>query len=384
MSQDTQAQLTSTEAFFVLNRLPGMGPITASKLMRALGGDPVKILSASKAELKAVDGVGPALAETLTTWKDQVNLEEERDQLRKAGVRFTGRGDEDYPKLLQEIYDPPLGFYSKGKASLGKRSIAIIGSRRATLYGTGMAKRLARELASLGFCITSGLARGIDTAAHEGALEAGGTTAAILGCGVDIVYPPENQALYDRIVESGRVISEFKLGRRADRQTFPMRNRIISGMSEATIVIESDVKGGSMITARLAGEQGRLVFAVPGRVDQSSSRGCHQLIRDGAILLRSVDDLLEELQYGAQLNLGFEGKKDQEAKKAGAPQIIELSEDETRVLGALSAEGILSMDALAGITGLPTSTIAGTLLLLELKKLLVKRADGTFEIRNAS
>jgi DNA processing protein len=354
-----------------------MGPITASKLMRALKGDPLTILNATKEALQSVEGVGPVLAETINAWKTFVNLDKERALLRQAGVRFTGRGDADYPQLLQEIYDPPLGFYSKGKASLEKRSIAIIGSRRATLYGVSMAKRLARELASLGFAIVSGLARGIDTAAHEGALDANGVTVAVLGCGVDIVYPPENQALYERVVDSGRIISEFKLGRRADRQTFPMRNRIISGMSEATIVVESDVKGGSMITARMAGEQGRLVFAVPGRVDQASSRGCHQLIRDGAILLRSVDDLLEELQYGAQLNLGFTEKKSESSRA------MDLSEDETRVLGALSLEGTLSMDTLASMTELPTSTIAGTLLLLELKKLLVKRADGLFEVRRA-
>lgn len=377
MKQNALVQLSQAEAFFILNRLPGMGPITASKLMQALGEDPLNILQASESQLRSVDGVGPSLAETILSWKTCIDLDKEREHLKSAGVRFVGRSDAEFPELLQEIYDPPLGLYSKGKAPLNKRAIAIIGSRRATLYGTNIAKRLARELATLGFSIVSGMARGIDTAAHEGALEAGGTTMAVLGCGVDVVYPPENQELYNRIAASGRILSEFRLGRRADRQTFPMRNRIISGMSEATVVIESDVKGGSMITARLAGEQGRLVFAVPGRVDQASSRGCHQLIRDGAILLRSVDDLLEELQYGAQLNFGFESG----GEKATAS--IELSEDEVRVLGCLSQEGPLSMDALAEVTNLATSKVAATLLLLELKKLLVKRMDGTFEARSA-
>ena len=203
----------------------------------------------------------------------------------KAAATFITPRDVGYPRLLKEIHDPPIGLYRKGVYDFAQPCVAIVGSRRTTLYGQSVAKKLAADLARLGFCIVSGLARGIDTAAHEGALSVGGKTAAVLGCGIDIVYPPENLALYRRIEAEGAILSEFPFGRRADRQSFPMRNRVVAGIAEAVVVVETDVSGGSMITARFAGEQGRLIFAVPGRIDQNTSAGCHQLIRDGATLL---------------------------------------------------------------------------------------------------
>ena len=187
--------------------------------------------------------------------------------------------------------------HRKGGYLFEQPCIAVVGSRRTTLYGQSVAKKLGSDLARLGFCVVSGLARGIDTAAHEGALSVGGKTAAVLGCGIDIVYPPENLDLYRRIVETGAVLSEFPFGRKADKQTFPMRNRVVAGISEAVVVVESDVQGGAMITARFAGEQGRLIYAVPGRIDQPTSHGCHQLIRDGATLFTGIDDILNELNY---------------------------------------------------------------------------------------
>jgi DNA processing protein len=249
------------------------------------------------------------------------------------------------------------------------------------LYGQSVAKKLGAELARLGFCVVSGLARGIDTAAHEGALSVGGKTAAVLGCGIDIVYPPENLALYRQIEEQGAVVSEFPFTRRADRQSFAMRNRIVAGMSAAIVVVESDVGGGSMITAKFAGDQGRLVFAVPGRIDQATSAGCHQLIRDGATLLMSVDDILSELNYLDGLQPRPIPAKEGAAGEMRTGGAGDLSEGEASVLACFAGGELLSLDALAGKTGRGASELSATLMMLELKRLVAKRADGTFEAR---
>jgi DNA processing protein len=299
----------------------------------------------------------------------------------KSGADFIGTRDDAYPKLLKEIHDPPIGLYRKGTYGFTHPCVAIVGSRRTTLYGQAVAKKFGAELARLGFCVVSGLARGIDTAAHEGALSVGGKTAAVLGTGIDIIYPPENLALYRRIeTEGGAVLSEFPFGRRADRQSFAMRNRIVAGMCEATIVVESDVDGGAMITARFAGEQGRLIFAVPGRIDQNTSAGCHQLIRDGATLMTSVDDLLNELNYLDGLRPAPIGEKPAEAA-AGRP--ANLTSDEAKAFECFRGGSILTPDALSGQTGLTAAQLSATLMMLELKRLIVKRADGAFEARGA-
>ena len=226
--------------------------------------------------------------------------------------------------------------------------------------------------------MVSGLARGIDTAAHEGALSVGGRTAAVLGNGLDIIYPPENLDLYRRIAEHGAVVSEFPFGRRADRQSFAMRNRIVSGLCEAVVVVESDVDGGAMITARFAGEHGRLIFAVPGRIDQPSSRGCHQLIRDGATLLTSVDDILAELNYLDGLRPAPVPARADEGVSLAAG----LGEAEQRVLECFRGGSVLNIDALVDLTQMPAHELGATLMLLELKRLVVKRTDGAFEARS--
>ena len=296
----------------------------------------------------------------------------------KGGASFITPRDMGYPKLLKEINDPPIGLYRKGQYTFEQPCIAIVGSRRTTLYGQSVAKKFGSELARLGFCVVSGLARGIDTAAHEGALSVGGKTAAVLGCGIDIVYPPENLALYRKIEEQGAIVSEFPFGRRADRQSFPMRNRVVAGMCEAVVVVETDVSGGSMITARFAGEQGRLIFAVPGRIDQATSQGCHQLIRDGATLLTSVDDILSELNY-------LDGLRPQPIpEKSGAAQatsLAGLTEVEASLLEQFRGGAMLTLDALTAQTGRSSAELSANLMMLELKRLVAKRADGTFEAR---
>lgn len=375
----TPANMTETQAFLVLNALPNIGPITLNRLLAALGGDPRAVLSASARQLAAAQGVGPVIAATVTAWPEHFDLAREEERMAKAATTFITTRDAAYPRLLKEIHDPPIGLYRKGSYDFTHPCIAIVGSRRTTLYGQGVAKKLGAELGRLGFCIVSGLARGIDTAAHEGALSVGGKTAAVLGCGIDIVYPPENLALYRQIEEQGAILSEFPFGRRADRQSFPMRNRVVAGMCEAIVVVETDVSGGSMITARFAGEQGRLIFAVPGRIDQNTSAGCHQLIRDGATLLTSVDDILSELNYlGGLRPQPIPAKGDPEGTAATPAG---LTETEAKVLAVFAGGALLTPDAVAAQAGLPAAEVSATLLMLELKRTLVRHADGTFEAR---
>ncbi len=372
--------LTERQAFMVLNDLPNIGPVTLNRLLQEFGNDPVEILSAPRRRLETVKGVGPETSEALTNWRTHFDLAREEERLAKTGTAFITTRDPGYPKLLKEIHDPPIGLYRKGDYLFDQPCIAVIGSRRTTLYGQTVAKKLGADLARLGFCVVSGLARGIDTAAHEGALSVGGKTAAVLGCGIDIVYPPENLGLYRQIAETGAVLSEFPFGRKADKQTFPMRNRVVSGMCEAIVVVESDVSGGAMITAKFAGEQGRLLYAVPGRIDQPSSAGCHQLIRDGATLFTHVDDILNELNY-------LDGLRPQAIETAGQPKLLEqlmpqLDAAEAKVMQAFAGGGILGLDAVAAATGLGPPQVSAALMGLELKKLLQKRADGTFEARS--
>lgn len=298
----------------------------------------------------------------------------------RSGADFITTRDSGYPKLLKEIHDPPIGLYRKGRYEFDRPCIGIVGSRRTTLYGQATAKKLGAELARLGFCVVSGLARGIDTAAHEGALSVEGKTAGVVGCGIDIIYPPENLDLYRRIESTGAVLSEFPFGRRADRQSFPMRNRVVAGMCEAIIVVETDVSGGAMITAKFAGEQGRLLFAVPGRIDQPTSAGCHQLIRDGATLLTSIDDVLSELNY-------LDGLRPQPIAERSAARLgngvaaSSLSADEALVWACFQGGEIVSSDAIVARTALPSSQVSAALMMLELKRLIGKRSDGAFEAR---
>ena len=375
------SEMTERQAFLVLNALPNIGPVTLNRLLEELGGDPRTVLETAPDRLGRVKGVGPVITATIAAWREHFNLEREEERMAKSGADFITTRDSDYPKLLKEIHDPPIGLYRKGRYPFDQPCIAIVGSRRTTLYGQATAKKLGAELARLGFCIVSGLARGIDTAAHEGALSVGGKTAGVVGCGIDIIYPPENLDLYRRIEAVGAVLSEFPFGRRADRQSFPMRNRVVAGMCEATIVVETDVSGGAMITARFAGELGRLIFAVPGRIDQPTSAGCHQLIRDGATLLTSVDDVLSELNY-------LDGLRPQPIAEPSATRLggsksapTHLTPDEAAVWACFAGGEIVSSDAVVGRTGLSSPQVSAALMMLELKRLVGKRSDGAFEAR---
>jgi len=365
-------ELNRYNAFIVLNGLPNIGPITLRRLLDAFHGDPVSIFNASSSHLKNVKGVGDAIVNTLRSWQTHLDLEKQLRQMEQSGIRFVITESEEYPALLKEIYDPPIGLYWKGEYDLDRPAVAIVGSRKTSVYGRQVARKLGRELARCGFCIVSGGARGVDTEAHKGALEVDGKTIAVMGCGMDIVYPAENFELFNQIAKTGAVVSEFPFGRRADRQTFPMRNRIVSGMCQGLIVVESDLYGGSMISARFAAEQGRTVFAVPGRMDQSTSRGCHQLIREGASLLAKPEDVVEELGY-----LLIDKSTDEPAETV--TQSFQLSDEEQLIMKQFEGGEVLDMDRLIDRTGKSSPELASTLMLLELKHLIVKRFDGTFE-----
>jgi DNA processing protein len=372
-----ELQLSRKQAFWALNGLPAIGPVSLNRLLAAYSGDPCRALTATRYELESIKGLRGKAIDVLLDWQGHFNLEREMAQAEQRGVDFVSCEDDDYPPLLKEISDPPIGLYRLGDYDFRKPSVAIVGTRNCTLYGQSVTQSFARDLASLGFCVTSGMARGIDTYAHKGALEIeGGSTVCVFGCGIDIVYPPENVDLFREAQKNGAVVSEFPFGRRADRQTFPMRNRVVSGMSHAVIVVESDDAGGSMITARFAGEQGRVVCAIPGRIDQKASKGSHQLIRDGAVLLRSVDDLLEELAHLQLVPSLDTGGSSLESEMRLPP----LEGDEARVAKLLAGGESLSLEAIGEALELSVSEISVLIMTMELKGLVAKRLDGRFEL----
>ncbi len=372
-----ESTLTRREAYWALNGLPSIGPVSLNRLLDRFEGDPCRALTASRSELQSIKGLQRKAMDVLLDWERHFDLVREMSQASSRGVDFVSREDPDYPELLREISDPPIGLYRMGEYDFRKPSIAIVGTRHCTLYGQSVARSMAKDLALRGFCVTSGMARGIDTMAHRGALEVeGGTTVCVFGCGIDIVYPPENVDLFREAQKNGAVVSEFPFGRRADRQTFPMRNRLVSGMSHAVVVVESEESGGSMITARFAGEQGRLVCAIPGRIDHKASCGCHQLIRDGALLLGSVDELLEELDHLQEVPLLDTGASLMERSESR----IDLDDTERSFVSRLRGGEALGVDEMAALCQQPVAEVSSALMMLELKGAIQKRLDGRYEL----
>jgi DNA processing protein len=367
--------LTERQAFIVLNALPHIGSTARNRLLNEMSGDPRAVFAAGASRLAAIEGVSPAFGRAVAAWRKYFDLGREEIRMTQSRVDFITLRDEAYPKPLREIQDPPVGLYRRGPHAFETPAIAIVGSRRATLYGKNVANKLGVELARLGFCVASGLARGIDTAAHEGALAAGGRTVAVLGTGIDIVYPSENFDLFRRIAESGAVLSEFPFGRPAALHSFPMRNRIVSGLSAAVVVVESAADGGAMITARFAGDQGRTLLAVPGRIDQPTSAGCHQLIRDGAILVTGVDDIVDELSYLT----GLRPSQPAAAPARASKSQTRLTDDEARIFACFDGGEIPTPEILAARAGLTAAEIAAALTMLELKQRIAKRLDGSYE-----
>jgi DNA processing protein len=361
--------VTSRDAYIALNMIDEVGPVRVRSLLDRFG-NPEAILDASRQDLMQVQGVGEEVARNVTGWREAIDLDAELARIEKAGIRVVTRDDPDYPKRLREIYDPPLVLYVRGALSDRDHvAVGVVGSRRTSLYGQEMSRKLAYQLARLGVTVVSGLARGIDSAAHTGALQAKGRTVAIIGCGLDTVYPPENKKLADEIVEKGgAVVSEFPFGVKPSPQNFPMRNRIISGWSMGVVVVEANLKSGALITARQAMEQGREVFAVPGRADSVLSRGTNKLIKDGAKLTEDVEDILGEFEYLFP-------------KEEAAPETtLTLSDVEQKVMAAIGDEEVL-MDEIIRATCLTSANVSATLLGLEMKR-IVKQLPGRHYARN--
>ncbi|MDR2735467.1 MAG: DNA-processing protein DprA [Puniceicoccales bacterium] len=366
------AGLTNTQLLMILSSLPTIGSITFFKLYNNFKKNLHQIFSATKEELMEIGLVSEAIANKILNWEKFFDLGKTETKLAKIRGDFIGYCDnENYPKSLKNIHDPPIGLYSIGNGSLlNSRCIAIVGTRKPTLYGIKVATEFAINLANLGFCIVSGLAQGIDSSAHEGAIAAGGKTIAVLGCGIDIIYPSENRRLYKKIAEQGCIISEFPLEKRADKQTFPIRNRLISGLCDNVIIIETAKHGGSMITANIACEQGKNVFVIPGRIDQTSSEGCHELIRNGATLVTSVDDILEEINFPMQQALVFDDQKEE-------PKISDPVE--RQVLNFLKSCDNATIDDIMINSQLTLGPILKSIQLLEIKQLITKNFDGSFQ-----
>jgi DNA processing protein len=277
--------------------IPGVGSTSFIRLLARFH-TPGEVLRASRAGLREV--VGPALSERIAEYGDSVDLDGQERMMEQYGVSLVTLEDPAYPTRLAEIYDPPLALFVRGELySADEACIAIVGTRRATPYGLRVAEKFGRELAARGITVVSGMAIGIDSAGHRGAIEAGGRTIAVLGNGVDIAYPPQNAELMQDIARHGCVISQFAMGVKPARGHFPYRNRIISGMTLGTLVVEAPPDSGALITARNAGEQGREVFAVPGQLGVRNSEGPHALIREGAKLVETVEDIVLELDLPA-------------------------------------------------------------------------------------
>ncbi len=286
-----------------------------------------------------------------------------RQEAVDRGYGLVTWGDETYPSRLAEIVDPPLALWTRGDASFEGPAIAIVGSRLATPAGVIVARQLSRDLVAAGYTIVSGMAAGVDGAAHEAALAEGGTTIAVLGCGVDIAYPSHHRRLAEAIIAAGRLVSEFPPGTSPKPWHFPLRNRIISGLSQAVIVIEASEKSGSLITARLAMEQGRDVLAVPGSVASGRYRGCHALIKDGARLVETVDDVLEEVEG---ISAGLAGRGDDKAWVV------------SKLEAGMARGEAYSVDELAGRTGLAVPDLLAELAQLEIAGRISRSSGGRF------
>jgi DNA processing protein len=290
-----EGAMTNKLPWLGLRSIPGVGLVLAQRLLQRFGG-PAAVFAASFQDLMGVKGMTPDLARAILGFRDWDRLEARLAQLTAQGAQMLTRDDPGFPAGLRQIPYPPLLLYFKGDLTPADHlAVAMVGTRSASYYGLKAARRLAGALAARGVTVVSGLARGIDTAAHQGAMEMSGRTLAVLGCGLDVVYPPENVKLYNEIPEHGALISEFPLGTPPEARNFPIRNRIISGLALGLVVIEAGVKSGTAITVRYALDQGREVFAVPGPIDSPTSAGPHRLIQEGAKLVQAVEDILQEL-----------------------------------------------------------------------------------------
>src|SRR5215468_1804256 len=364
--------MNATEACIALNMLPAVGPVRLRRLLEVFH-EPQQILAAKHNELRKVEGIGNEVADQISNWQSTVDLSAELQRIHDFGANVITQQSPSYPRPLREIHAPPIVLYVwGGLLDRDHHGIGVIGARRTTHYGTESAKKLAYQLAYAGLTVISGLARGIDTAAHQGALAAKGRTVAVIGSGLAELYPPENAALAEKIrAGNGAIVSEFSMEIDPDRQTFPMRNRIISGWSHGILVVEAGLNSGALITAAQALEQGRSVYAVPGHINAPSAHGSNRLIQQGAKLVMDANDILEDLQ------ILFPEK--QKLPEPAARPLPDLRDEERRVYDAIEATET-SIDYITEKTGLSSATISSTLLQLELKR-LVKQLPGKYFVK---
>ena len=347
-----------------LSKIDGLDCQTFCQLLKTFG-SPSEIYRKKFKELRAV--VSEKIALEIGQGVDQTGLEDTLAWLAQANNHLVTLADADYPKALLEIADPPPLLYAKGNlALLNKLSIAIVGSRNASVQGEKNAEAFAQGLAEHGLCIVSGLALGIDGAAHRGALKAKGDTIAVVGTGLDMVYPAQHRDLAHQIASSGLIISEFPLGTLSKPQNFPRRNRLISGLSLGCLVVEANLKSGSQITARLSAEQGREVFAIPGSIHSPLAKGCHQLIKQGAKLVDSLQDIVEELNLSKAVSATL------------AEENSPTNQDQQTLLESMGYDAI-SIESLVQLTGLTVSTLSSMLTLLELEGRITGLAGGQYQ-----
>ena len=361
------------EAGLRLKLVPGVGPKIFSDLVKHFG-SPSDVLAAAPSELRQVSGVGAGIVSAIAAAPNDASVQQQIELCNEHGINILTTGSREYPAILEEIYDPPSVLFCAGELMpVDQIAVAIVGSRHATQYGKKVAEQLARGLALAGVTVVSGLARGIDGVAHRAALEAGGRTIAVLGGGILNVYPAEHTELADQIKANGAVLSEA-LPRVAPKSgCFPRRNRIISGISLGVVVVEAGSRSGASISARLAMEQGREVFAVPGRIDSRMSFGCHKLLKDGAKLVQSVDDILDELgPLFAPAEIGPENTVYHSVE-------LRLSDQERKVLNAINHEPT-AFDVIVSKVELPTPRVLATIAVLETRR-LIRRITGTTFVR---
>jgi DNA processing protein len=353
--------------WFGLKSVPLVGNVSFLRLMAHFG-TPERALRATAQELSRVKGLSGAAAASLLSHDYHPFATAECDRLAKSGAVVVDILSKRYPRLLMEIPDPPPYLYLLGEVKGSENAVAIVGSRRASQYGLCTATRLARDLAAQGVTVVSGMARGIDTAAHWGALKQGGRSIAVLGCGIDVLYPPENGALHDALAQKGALITEFPLGTAPLAENFPRRNRIISALSRGVVVVEAGESSGSLITARYALEQGREVFAVPGNVTCSGSRGVNGLIKEGAKLVERVEDIMEELSIERLSPAGL------------TPQPSFSLTPQEAELYTLLCQGPLQIDDIIVQSALTAGEVSATLLRLELKGAIMQLPGKHFAV----
>ena len=364
-----------TRSWLHLHLTAGVGPTIFRQLLETFGSAEAA-LRADRSALVSARGIGAVTADKIVSSRSQVDVDKELELVSKSGVTLLSWASPAYPVGLKTIYDPPAVLYVRGELEPeDATALAVVGTRRASRYGLEQAERFGAALARAGFTVVSGLARGIDSAAHLGALKAGGRTIAVLGCGLSRVFPPENADLFRSVAENGAVVSELPMLAEPLAENFPRRNRIISGLSLGVLVIEGPMRSGAMITARMAMEQGREVFALPGRVDNAASQGTNQLIKDGACLVTSLEDILDELgDIGEKMRAGTEQA---DRPPSAVPLPSNLSETEKAILSAATDEP-MTVDEVCAATELSAAEVAAALTMLQLKGLMQRMAGARF------